>query len=203
MGYPPTVTVALVVAFAACASPQGATQRPTSPATQSPPRGAAVNEYGAATKAFLDRVQQYMVFHTNVQKMVPPLTEGSHPEVAKRGMVLGAMLVKQRPDAKEGDFFIEEYRPYLIKIIQDDFDKRPMADRKALMADFPKDVKIGVNIVYPPALPLATFPANLLKALPELPKALEYRIVGQHLILRDVTGNIIIDVLRDVIPIPK
>jgi hypothetical protein len=32
---------------------------------------------------------------------------------------------------------------------------------------------------------------------------LEYRIVGQHLILRDVTGNIIIDVLRNVIPIPK
>ena len=206
MAYPPTVMVALVVGFVACASPQeSAAQAPKSvPTTQNPPRANTVNAYGAATKAFLDRVQEYMIFHNNVEKMVPPLSEGSHPdEVSKRGMALGAMLVKQRPDAKEGDFFIEEYRAYLIKIIQEDFAKRPMADRKALLVDMPKDVKIGVNMVYPPVLPLATFPANLLKALPELPKVLEYRIVGQHLILRDVTGNIIIDVLRNVIPIPK
>jgi hypothetical protein len=194
----------LVVALVVGAPSQAAAQAAPKPAPQAPARPDGVNPYAAATKAFLDRVAEYMKFHNNVEKMVPPITQTSSPEeIAKREAALGAMLIKQRPDAKEGDFFIKEYQPHLIKIIRDDFAKRPMADRKALLVELPKDVKIGVNMVYPPVLPLATFPANLLKALPELPKGLEYRIVGQDLILRDVTGNVIVDVLRGVVPIPK
>ena len=41
------------------------------------------------------------------------LKETADPEeIAKREAALGAALIKQRPDAKEGDFFIKEYRPY-------------------------------------------------------------------------------------------
>jgi hypothetical protein len=164
---------------------------------------AAANPQGAATKAFLDRIQEYVTFHNNVEKMVPPLKETANPEeIAKRELALGAALIKQRPDAKEGDFFIKEVRPYLIDIIKRDFAKRSTADRKALLVELPKNVKLGVNMPYPTTLPLATFPANLLKALPELPKELEYRIVGRTLILRDTTGNVIVDLMRDVIPIP-
>ena len=194
-----------LMAALACASPErAAAQTPERPGPQAPARPGHVNEYGAATKAFLDRVQQYVTYHNNVEKMVPPITQTSSPEeIAKREAALGAMLIKQRPDAKEGDFFIKEYQPHLIKIIRDDFAKRPVADRKALLVELPKDVKIAVNMVYPPVLPLATFPANLLKVLPELPKELEYRMVGRDLILRDVTGNVIVDILRNVFPIPK
>ena len=59
-----------------------------------------------------------------------------------------------------------------------------------------------VNSVYPSALPLATFPPNLLKKLPELPPELEYRIVGRDLMLRDVKGNVVVDIMRNVFPIP-
>jgi hypothetical protein len=164
---------------------------------------AAPNAQGAATKAFLDRIQQYVAFHDNVEKMVPPLKETANPEqIAQREAALGAALIKQRPDAKEGDFFVKEYQPYLLAILRKDFAKRSAADRKALMVELPKDVKIAVNVVYPTSLPLATFPGNLLKALPELPKELEYRIVGRHLILRDTTGNVIVDILRDAVPVP-
>jgi hypothetical protein len=198
---------AVVVVFVAivCASSlSSAAQKPASSAAQTAVNPDGVNEYGTATKAFLDRLQEYMTFHNNVEKMVPAITETSKPEeIAKREAALGAMLIKQRPDAKEGDFFIKEFQPHLIKMIRDDFASRPMADRKALLVELPKDVKIGVNMVYPTTLPLATFPGKLLKALPELPKGLEYRIVGQHLILRDVTGNVIVDILRHVFPIPK
>ena len=201
MRYPAPVVVAFVVAIAGAAAPGSAGQ---SPGAQAPVHEGGVNEYGAATKAFLDRIQEYMTFHNNVEKMVPPLDQTASPEeIAKREAALGAMLIKQRPAAKEGDFFIKEYRPHLIKIIRDDFARRPMADRKALLVELPKDVKIDVNMVYPTGLPLATFPGKLLKALPELPKGLEYRIVGQHLILRDVTGNVIVDILRNVFSIPR
>ena len=187
--------VALAVTVAACTSASGSTE---AGAEQNP-----TNARGAATKAFLDRIQEYVTFHNNVEKMVPALKETAHPEeIAKREAALAAALIKQRPDAKEGDFFIKEYQPVLRDIIKKDFAKRPAADRRALLVELPKDVKLRVNMVYPTTLPLATFPANLLKQLPELPKELEYRIVGRHLILRDVTGNVIIDILRDVFAIP-
>jgi hypothetical protein len=163
----------------------------------------AVNPHAAAAHAFLERIKEYVDFHNNVEKMVPPLKETPDPnQIAVREAALGAALIKQRPDAKEGDFFIAQSRPYLVKVIRDDFAKRSLADRKALIVELPKNVKIGVNMVYPTALPLATSPGNLLKALPELPKEVEYRIVGRHLILRDVTGNVIVDLIRDVFPIP-
>ena len=221
-----TGVVVLVFAIAACGNttraqspdvqptttPRAETPAPTtSPTTPdqsgtSAPRKAdaqPVNPTGAAVKAFHDRIQEYVTFHNNVEKMVPALTETSDPtKIAAREKALGEQLIKSRPDAKPGDFFIKEYQPYLIKAIQTDFAKRPVADRKALIQELPKGVKIGVNMIYPSTLPLATFPGNLLKVLPELPKELEYRIVGRHLILRDVTGNVIVDVLRDVFPIP-
>jgi hypothetical protein len=163
-----------------------------------------VNTYGAATKAFLDRVQEYVTFHNNVEKMVKPITETSNPdEIAKREAALGAMLIERRPDAKEGDFFIKEMQPHFIRLIKEDFTKRAAADRKALIVELPRELKIGVNMIYPHSLPLLTFPGKLLKVFPELPKELEYRIVGRNLILRDVTGNVIVDIMRDVFPIPR
>ena len=40
----------------------------------------------------------------------------------------------------------------------------------------------------------------LLRKLPDLPPELEYRLVGRSLILRDVKANLIVDILRDVVP---
>jgi hypothetical protein len=187
--------IVVVVTLAGCTPISGSTD----PAAEQQP----ANPQGAATKAFLDRIQQYVTFHNNVEKMVPALRETASPEeIAKRELALGAALVKQRPDAKEGDFFIKQYQPYLIEIVKRDWAHRSVADRKALLVELPKDIKVGVNMPYPTTLPLATFPGNMLKALPELPKELEYRIVGRHLILRDVKGNVIVDLMRDVFPIP-
>ncbi len=163
----------------------------------------AANAQGVATKAFLDRINDYVKFHNNVEKMVPPLKETNNPdEIAKREAALGAALIKQRPDAKPGDFFVKEFQPYLTELIKKDMAKRSAADRRALVVELPKNVKIAVNTPYPTTLPLATFPGNLLKALPELPKELEYRIVGPHLILRDVTGNVIVDIMPNLFAIP-
>jgi hypothetical protein len=55
-------------------------------------------------------------------------------------------------------------------------------------------------MTYPTELPLATFPARLLAKLPDLPPELEYRIVGRHIVLRDVTANVVVDVARNIVP---
>jgi hypothetical protein len=163
----------------------------------------AANQSGAATKAFLDRLQDYVRYHNHVEKMVQPLTRTSDPaRISDREKALGDALIKQRPDAKPGDFLITQYQPILAQIIKDDFAQRPVADRKALIRELPKGLTINVNTIYPPTIALATFPPNLLQKLPALPRELEYRIVGRDLILRDVTGNVVVDVMREVFPIP-
>jgi hypothetical protein len=188
---------------AQASAPAASTRAAENQSAPANPTGAAVNPTGAAVKLFLDRTNEYVKFHNNVEKMVPPLAETSDPvKISTREKALGEALIKSRPDAKPGDFFIKEVQPIIAKIIKDDFAKRSLADRKALVQELPKGLKVGVNEIYPSTLPLATFPGNLLKALPELPPELEYRTVGRDLILRDIKGNVIVDIMRDVVPIP-
>lgn len=46
---------------------------------------------------------------------------------------------------------------------------------------------------------LHEFPAVLARALPPLPSRLEYRMIGNDLVLRDAEGNVIVAVLRDAV----
>ena len=50
-----------------------------------------------------------------------------------------------------------------------------------------------------PASELIDFPAALRDALPPLPGALEYRMIGHDLVIRDADGDIIVAVLRDAV----
>lgn len=50
-----------------------------------------------------------------------------------------------------------------------------------------------------PATELHEFPAVLARALPPLPPALEYRLIGNDLVLREVDGNVIVAVLREAV----
>jgi polyphosphate kinase len=43
---------------------------------------------------------------------------------------------------------------------------------------------------------------SMLAMLPELPRELEYRFLGRHLILIDVLANVVVDVLHEALPAP-
>jgi hypothetical protein len=173
----------------------------TSPAVVSEQHGNPNS--AAATKAFQDRIAAYIALRNKVESTVPQLTETSDPnKIAARERALGEALIKSRPNAKPGDYFVKEYVPVLEQIIKADFAKRTPAERKALIVELPKGMKFSVNQIYPTTIPLATFPGNLLKELPELPKELEYRIVYRHVILLDVEGNYVVDMVPNVFPIP-
>jgi hypothetical protein len=51
-----------------------------------------------------------------------------------------------------------------------------------------------------PGTALTTMPPDLLAILPPLPRELEYRFVHRDLVLWDVRADLIVDVLRDAIP---
>ena len=159
------------------------------------------NAQGAATLEFHNRIKNYLKTHNEAETKVPNLKRTDDPkEISDREALLGKAIQTLRANAQVGDIFAPEYQPYFIKIVQDDFAKRSAVDRKALINELPKNMKADVNTVYPTTLPLATFPAGLLRKLPDLPPELEYRFVGRSLILRDVKANLIVDVLRDVVP---
>jgi hypothetical protein len=203
----PALLVLLTAGLAACgntdsAGPSGPVNR--SPAEPSPgftADGQPVNAMGAATLEFHRRLQAYLEIHQEADGKVPSLRRTDDPvEIAKRETALAEMIMTLRAGAQPGDIFAAEYQPHLVKIVRDDFARRSAADRRALVWELPKNMKVDVNTAYPTDIPLATFPAALLKKLPDLPPELEYRIVGRSLILRDVNANLIVDVLRDVVP---
>jgi hypothetical protein len=165
------------------------------------PQRPPANAVGTAVLGFKERVDGYVKVHHEAESKVPKLTETNDPaQVSSRETALGEMIKRLRPAAKEGDIIGTDFRAVLEREVKQDFRTRPAADRKALIQELPAKMKIAVNMTYPPDLPLATFPARLLQKLPALPPELEYRIVGHHLVLRDVTANVIVDVARDIVP---
>jgi hypothetical protein len=177
--------------------PLGVQQGPA----QTPPQPQTTNPIGSAVLGFKQRLAAYVKVHNEAESKVAKLTKTNDPaQVHDREAALGETIKGLRASAKEGDVFGADFRPVLERAVREDFHGRPAADRKALIQELPAHVKIGVNMTYPGSLPLATFPARLLTKLPDLPPELEYRIVGHHILLRDVTANVIVDVARNIVP---
>ena len=181
-----------------------ANKTPALPPSENPavtPDGKPINQQGFATLEFKKRVDAYVKIHNEAETKVPNLKRTDDPkEISDREQALAKMIQTLRAGAQIGDIFAPEYQPYFIQIVKEDFKTRSAADRKALVAELPRNVKVDINTPYPTTLPLETFPPALLRKLPDLPPELEYRIVGRSLILRDVKANLIVDILRDVVP---
>ena len=176
------MTVALVV---------GAHAQPSQP----------VNQYGAAVKAFRDRADDYLALQKKAGDGLPPLKETDDPnKLAPRQQALGEAIRQARAGAKEGDLFGPEIGARARKLVREDWASRAKKDKQGLAENIPPGWVAEVNATYPPTLPLATFPPALLAELPPLPEGLEYRFAGRHLIIRDATANLIVDVLSNALP---
>jgi hypothetical protein len=160
-----------------------------------------VNPTAAMMKEFRDRAEAYLALHKKVADDLPPLKETDDPQkIATREKLLGESIAKARAGAHEGDTF-GDIASLVTKAVRNDLGHRTPADRRALFAEMPARVPpLKVNDIYPPSVPLLTFPPALLQSLPPLPDGLEYRFYARHLILRDAKANIVVDILRNVAP---
>jgi hypothetical protein len=64
----------------------------------------------------------------------------------------------------------------------------------------PAAIKLTVNSRYPDTVPLTTVPPQVLQTMPKLTEDLEYRFIGDWLILLDVHAHVIADFIEDVLP---
>lgn len=186
------------VVLAACGLLVSSSCRDNTPALQT----AVTDPTASALADFSKRIDAYVALHKRVAGPLGEIDDTKKPvEITGREVALGKAIRDARADAKSGAIFTPEVATVLKKIIGDNYRRSPAVrettkDAEAELPDFTP----VVNEVYPPTHPLATFPATLLKVLPHLPEKLEYRFVTQHLILRDVEANLIVDVLPNAVP---
>ena len=98
-------------------------------------------------------------------------------------------------------YFTPEIRSVFRRLLAPELKGPDGRDIKKILKDdapAPGSVPFKVNAKYPDGQPLPTVPVNLLLSLPELPAPLEYRIVGQHLLLLDTAADLVVDYILNV-----
>ena len=139
-----------------------------------------------------------------MKKSLPDLPETATPEaVHAREIELQKLIVQARSGAAERDIFESDVQPYFRRLCREVFsgpDGRQLLPEIREEASERAAVRARANARYPDGVPLSDMPHQLLKVLPPLPDELEYRILGNDLILLDVYARIIVDFMRNVLP---
>jgi len=161
-----------------------------------------VNPDAGAMADFKGRVEGYAELHRQLAKGDAKQDKKSTPtEIHDTQQALATRIRAARANAKQGDIFTPEVRPVFRRLLAPELKGEDGRDAKAVLKDdapAPGSVSFKVNAKYPENQPLPSVPANLLLALPSLPAPLEYRIVGQHLLLLDTAADLVVDYMLNV-----
>jgi hypothetical protein len=161
-----------------------------------------VNADAALSVEFLDGVRQYVELHRKLEATLPPRPEQATPaQIQAHENALAKLIVQARSRAKQGDLLPQKVRAYLRRQIGGVLRGPDGAGiRQSIMEDNPGRVQLKINARYPDGLPITTMPAPILGALPKLPEHVEYRFVGDRLVLLDVHSQLVMDYMTDALP---
>jgi hypothetical protein len=151
---------------------------------------------------FTNRVYDYVETHRRLAAAIEQPLCSDAEELTQQADTLAAAIREARPRAKEGDIFTlaagEMFRARIAGIVRrTGFDVAAFLERHSGNGE---DLEVHVFGALPWRSHLALMP--IIRQLPELPPELEYEFVGRHLVLMDVDANIVVDVLRDALPLP-
>ena len=184
--------------------PAGTPPSKPAPAAEqaAPPKDQPVNPDAKALAGFLDRVNEYVKMHQKLEASLPHLPKEATPEqIDKNQRALGELIRSSRSGARQGDLFTVESRAVIKKLLAKVFGGSDGAALKAsIMDENPGVQKIAVNERYPDTVPLSTIPPQVLQGLPKLPEEMEFRFVGNTLVLMDVHAHSIADFIPDAFP---
>ncbi|HEY0876383.1 MAG TPA: hypothetical protein VGD94_23115 [Vicinamibacterales bacterium] len=193
--------LAVVTATAIAGAPSQITgtpieQKPATP--QQPretPRPTVVSAEAQTLAEFNQRLKRYSELHKRLESTLPSRSADADPttiEAHQRG--LEKLLKAERKDAKQGDIFTPTTRRVLRQLLAGVLGGGDGAALKAtIMDENPGKITLAVNSRYPDDLPVSTVPPQVLAALPKLPEELEYRFIGNRLILLDVHAYTVVD----------
>lgn len=163
----------------------------------------AVNPDAAVMADFKTRVDKYVELHKDLAKgSAKQKEDASAEQVTAQKDALASKIQAARAGARHGEIFTPEIRKAFRRLLAPEMKGGDGRDAKAMLKDdapAPGSVPFKVNAKYPENQPKPTMPANLLMNLPTLPEPLEYRVVGQHLLLIDTAADVIVDYALNVI----
>jgi hypothetical protein len=205
------LVAAAVLALGAC---KGNDTPPPPPATSESPVGAPPTERvvgplspedAQALATMNDRLREYVDFHIKMERSLPSLPKDATPQqIDKNQRALEKLMRESRTTAKRGDLFTEQARPVIKRLLATVFGGPDGKQLKAsIMDENPVDpvaLKLTVNGRYPDTVPLTSIPPQVLQTLPKLSEDLEYRFIGDWLILFDVHAHLIADYIDDALP---
>ncbi len=163
----------------------------------------AVNPDAAAMREFKARAAKYVDLHKKLATGPAEQKKGATPiELTAAKSSLAAKVQAARADARHGDIFTPEVRVVFRRLLAPELKGEDGRDAKAVLRDDapePASVPFKVNAKYPEGQPLPSVPGALLLTLPSLDAPLEYRVVGQHLLLIDTSTDLIVDYILNAI----
>ena len=151
---------------------------------------------------FMNRVYEYVETHRRIAAGIEQPLCSDPEELTRQADALAAAIRDARPRAKEGDIFTlaagEMFRAQIAAMVRrSNFDVAAFLARHGSEGE---ELEVHVFGTMPWRTHLALMP--IVRELPELPPELEYRFAGRHLVLIDLGGNMVVDVLRDALPLP-
>jgi hypothetical protein len=155
-----------------------------------------------AFAAFDTAVQRYVVLHRHLARSLAiPSFHDDDDLFHTEG--LRAAIVAARPQAGAGMFFTTEVTILLRERIDAAFASHPGAATAAIVRGgyepLPGEPGPQVNEPFPPVVASVRW-MPLVRALPPLPRELDFALWGRDLVLVDVAANLVLDILPEALP---
>jgi hypothetical protein len=154
-----------------------------------------------ALQSLVKALSDYVAMKERLHQEVPQLKPNSEArEIATASDALARAVMSARPKARQGDFFDKQSSQVITRRLREAIKANHLeADLAAIDDEPPRVAAPRVHLRFPEAAQMATMPPSLLRVLPPLPEGLEYRIVGQSLVLRDVGAALVLDFIPQAI----
>jgi len=157
-----------------------------------------------AVTAFERTAQDYAVMHRRLERQIGPIELGTPvEEINRRIRELATAIRAERIDARPGDFFAPALGDLLRArineaLLEDHYTADDIRSAARIEGVDYGRVRLQVNDTFPWRLAVAMLPC-VIRALPAIPPEMQYRIVGEDLVLVDVHAGLIVDILRNVL----
>ena len=153
-------------------------------------------------KEFLSKVNEYDKLRNSLRGGIPDAgKKATADQIQKHQETLAEKIQEARKDAKPGDIFTpDSQKAFRLAIDRAHSGQRAKKIDRTILQGEPVKLDLYVNKPYPEKIPTTTVPPTLLQHFPKLPKKIEYRIVGEDLVLQDTESHLVIDIFSSAFP---
>jgi hypothetical protein len=153
-------------------------------------------------REFLAKVNEYDKLRNSVRGGIPDAGKrASAEQIQKHQEMLAEKIQDARKNAKLGDVFTTDSQVAFRRAIDRAYSgKSAKKIEHTLVQGEPVRLDLYINKPYPEKIPTTTVPPTLLQHFPKLAKKIEYRIVGNDLVLEDTESHLVIDIFQGAFP---